>query len=112
MIAASNGDLEFRLISGIEATRQRIIQHLRFWRGEHPIDGNAGVPYWEDLFQKPTSTPIAQQVVTNAIQEVEGVTLVRDVEVSLDRQNRVMNFSATVETEDGTIDLSDTETIP
>lgn len=103
---AGSGDIEFRLVSGIEASRQRIQQRLRLWLGEHFIDRLAGVAWRQIVFARPASTALAEQVVIAAIRSVEGVKSVEDVSVKVDRRTRIATVSARVITDDGVITLT------
>ena len=105
-IAATDTDMQFRLVTGMEALRQRIAQHLRFARGEYFIDTSQGVPYLDDVIARPANLPLAQQVVTAAIQSVEGVLSVTDVSVTLDKRKRVLNYQATVKATEGLLSVA------
>jgi len=103
---AGSGDIEFKLVSGVEASRQRIQQRLRLWLGEHFINRLAGVAWRQIVFARPASAALAEQVVTAVIRSVDGVTGVEDVRVTVDRRTRVATVSARVITDDGVIDLT------
>ena len=99
---ATDSDMEFRTVSGLESLRQRIVQHLRFARGESFFDSRLGVPYLAELLVRPASESLAAQVISSAITSVAGVRAVTNVQIRLDKARRILHYSANV-----TSDLGD-----
>ena len=103
---ASPFDLDGRVVSGIEALRQRVIQRLRFQRGTWPLNPAAGS---DTVFGHQVGPTLAAQIITATIRdegrdEVSGVT---DVEVNVDASTRRLNYSARVLTVYGDLEIAD-----
>ena len=104
-LSAPTGDIEFKVVDGIESTRQRIVQGLRFHRGEWFLNTRLGVPYLGDVFGYPLDTELARQVITAYILRHEDVTSVDVDEVRFVAETRTLFFKATVSTIYGDISL-------
>lgn len=102
-LAAGDGDLDLvsGTVTGVESVRQRVQQAMLFHRGEYFIDGSLGIPYLADVLGHQFDAGVAEQAVTGAILEVDGVAAVTEVRVSHDPGARVLAISATVTTDTG-----------
>lgn len=98
------GDLE--LADGLEDIRQRVIERLRFWRGEWYLDLTDGVPYLQDVFTRPITADLSARIITEQIRSVRGVTGVRDVVAELQTVDRRLIYSAIVDTVYGTTQVT------
>ena len=107
-ISAPDGDISpgFDTVTGVEAVRQRVQQRLRLLRGEWFLDASAGIPYLQGILAQPSGAGLAGQVVAAEILDVEGVAGVRDVVAEFDTATRRLQFSANVETPDGTTSVA------
>ena len=103
-LGASGGDFNFTVAEGIEAIRLRIVELLRFWRGEWFLDTSRGIPYLPSLLGRRGSLVLLRQVITANIRSVEGVTAVRNVEIDFKSEFRRVFYRADVDTIYGTID--------
>ena len=108
-ISAPDGDLspEFSIVRGDEDIRQRILQRLRFFRGEWFLDVRAGTPWFQRVLVRAAPIGIVTTVITNAINTVEGVISVSNVQSAINRETRRFTFSADVTTENGQISISE-----
>ena len=98
---------EFRIVRGTEDIRQRAIQKMRFFRGEWFLDTEAGVPWFQRILTRPVEIGVVNAILSSALEDVEGVVRVENVDATLDRENRAMTFSATLVTEEGSIDMEE-----
>lgn len=98
------GDLA--VVTGLEDVRQRVIERLRFWRGDWYLDRTDGVPYIQEVFTRPMSAGLAASIVSGVIRSVAGVTGVRDVEATVDPVTRTLAYSARVDTVHGSTAVS------
>ena len=83
-LSSPDHDINFSLISGEEELRQRIRQHLLFFRGEWFLNASEGVPYLTDLLGERLDTDLVASVIRNQLLEVRGVTGASDMEVEED----------------------------
>ena len=101
----ADGDIDpaFVLVDGLEAVRQRVLQRLAFVRGEWFLDTGAGVPYYEEIFNRPHHEGLAAQVIA---QELARLPLVQDVQVrrsSTDALTRRLHVEFQVDTDFGAV---------
>ena len=81
-LSAPDRDIDFTVVSGLEAVRQGILQRLRFWRGEWFLDATEGVPYLTDLLGDRLDTGLVQSVVRDQVLAVPDVTGVSNLTVT------------------------------
>lgn len=93
-------------ISGLDSLRQKVLRKLRLWQGEFFLDITAGVPYRQQIFQRPVDAGIASTIITSQISSEPDVTEVRDISVDLDRNTRMFSYSATVASTYGEFEVS------
>lgn len=96
------------VVDGLEDVRQRVLMRLRWWIGQWFLQVRDGVPYRPEIFQRSTSVGLAAAVVSDQIKRVPGVTSVRNVIASIDPVSRLMQYSATIDTAFGTIQMDET----
>ena len=89
-----------------EDVRQRVVERLRFWLGEWFLAVNDGVPYYEEIFQRPVSSGVVSRILVEHIRTVEGVTGVSDAQATIDPATRRLQFSATVATNFGSVEVT------
>lgn len=95
-LSAPDHDIEFAIVTDLEQLRQRIQQHLRFFRGEWFLDTTEGVPYLTDLLGDRLDTSLVESVLYSQILEVDGVVSVSNISVVEVR--RTYRFTADVQT--------------
>lgn len=98
-IVLKNGDV--LLIDNAERIAQQILISLRFWLGEWFLDTRQGVPYLEYILVKNPNEAHTKQVLTDAIKDVDGVDLVTNMDLSLNRIKRALTVEYTVKTSAG-----------
>ena len=100
-LGAPNGDIDFTVVDGLEAVRQRVEQALLFHKSEWFLDTRRGVPYLADVLGYPVDVTLAQQVIAAFILRDEEVTSVDVSEVRFEPTTRTVFFKATVQTQFG-----------
>ena len=100
-IALQNND--FILIDNAERISQQIKISLQFWLGEWFLNSTLGVPYLERICVKSPNIQHIRQIFRNTIQNVNGVTAVNALNLSVDASKRVLTVSYTATTTDGVI---------
>lgn len=94
------------VITGIESLAENIDQRLKLFRGKYFLDTNAGVPYLQNILVKPVDPGLAASILNAEILKEPEVTGLTDVTVSLDRNTRLFNYSATVNSIYGDLEVS------
>lgn len=108
-ISAPTGDIapDFAIATGDEEIRQRVIQRLRFFRGEWFLNKAAGTPWFQRVLTRYAPIGIVTTIITQAIESVDGVRSVSDIESDIDRNLRRFRFSATIATDNGQITINE-----
>lgn len=99
----TSGDLVLRegdvlLIDNAERVAQQILITLRFWLGEWFLDVKEGIPYLEYVLVKSPNLLHIRQIFTEAIEKVEGVQRVEEMELAFDIKNRSLRVDYEVST--------------
>ena len=97
----------FAVVDGLEATRQRVIQHLRFALSEWFLDSDQGVPYFDGLFADNSSPELAAQLIAAEVLGVEDVTDVAVVRAVLDSVSRKLSLELRVSTVHGQVTIAE-----
>jgi hypothetical protein len=100
-LVLQDGDL--MLIDDAERVAQQILISLRFWYGEWFLNTSDGVPYLEYILIKNPNIAHVRQVLTEAIEQVEGVQSVDNMTIDFDRQGRRLAVDYAVTTNYGLI---------
>ena len=100
-IALNGADLI--LIDNAERIAQQIKISLQFWLGEWFLNDTLGVPYLERICVKNPNVQHIRQIFRNTIQNVNGVTAVNALDLSVDAAQRVLTVTYTATTTDGVI---------
>lgn len=100
-IALNNNDLI--LIDNAERISQQIKISLQFWLGEWFLNSALGVPYLERICVKSPNLQHIRQIFRNTIQNVDGVTAVNSLDLSVDASARVLTVTYTATTTAGLI---------
>lgn len=100
-----NGDLALSETGDItttdstaQAVRLRVLWFLKEWR----LEPGMGIPYFEHVLVKNPSDAKIRHLIREAVMAVDGVTDVRDILVTSDRQTRKAAISLTVVTDEET----------
>ena len=88
---------------GADSVQQRVVEALRYWRGEWFQDVEGGVPYFERVFRRPALVGFISVELTERILSVEGVTDVLNVVVEIEPRTRVLSWIAQYRDRDGRV---------
>lgn len=86
-----NPDGQLRLVYDNEAIAQHVKQNLLFYRGEWFLDILAGVPWFQEVFVRPTNQVVIESVIKKAILDVVGVLELVSFNVEIDGKQRAIN---------------------
>lgn len=96
-----NGDL--MIVNNGERVAQQVLITLREWLGEWFLRTSDGVPYLEYILVKNPNEAHVRQVLSEAIQSVEGVKGVTELEFAFNRILRTLTVSYEIDTDYGFI---------
>lgn len=104
----SKGDIALKdndilLIDNAERVAQQVLITLREWRGEWFLKTADGVPYLEYILVKNPNIAHIRQVLTEAIEGVEGVKKCTELDLQFNRVLRTLSVSYEIETDYGLI---------
>ena len=104
----TSGDLVLRdgdvlLIDNAERVAQQILITLRFWLGEWFLDTKDGIPYLEYVLVKSPNLLHIRQIFTEAMEKVDGVKRVEEMNLAFDIKNRSLHVDYEVSTDYGLI---------
>ena len=104
----ATGDLVLRdgdvlLIDNVERVAQQILITLRFWLGEWFLDTKDGIPYLEYVLVKSPNLLHIRQIFTEAMEKVDGVKRVEEMNLAFDVKNRSLRVDYEASTDYGLI---------
>lgn len=100
-LVVQNGDL--MIVSNGERVAQQVLITLREWLGEWFLKTSDGVPYLEYILVKNPNEAHVRQILSEAIQSVEGVKGVTELEFVFNRILRTLTVSYEIATDYGFI---------
>lgn len=100
-LVVRNGDL--MIVNNRERVAQQVLITLREWLGEWFLKTSDGVPYLEYILVKNPNEAHVRQVLSEAIQSVEGVKGVTELEFAFNRILRTLTVSYEIDTDYGFI---------
>lgn len=100
-LVVQNGDL--MIVNNGERVAQQVLITLREWLGEWFLKTSDGVPYLEYILVKNPNEAHVRQILSEAIQSVEGVKGVTELEFSFNRILRTLTVSYEIDTDYGFI---------
>lgn len=100
-LVVQNGDL--MIVNNGERVAQQVLITLREWLGEWFLKTSDGVPYLEYILVKNPNEAHVRQVLLEAIQSVEGVKGVTELEFAFNRILRTLTVSYEIDTDYGFI---------
>lgn len=100
-LVVRNGDL--MIVNNGERVAQQVLITLREWLGEWFLRTSDGVPYLEYILVKNPNEAHVRQVLSEAIQSVEGVKGVTELEFAFNRILRTLTVSYEIDTDYGFI---------
>lgn len=104
----STGDIALKdndilLIDNAERVAQQVLITLREWRGEWFLKTADGVPYLEYILVKNPNMAHVRQVLTEAIESVEGVKKCTELDLQFNRVLRTLSVSYEIDTDYGIV---------
>jgi len=96
-------DGDVLLIDNAERVAQQILITLRFWLGEWFLDTKDGIPYLEYVLVKSPNLLHIRQIFTEAMEKVDGVNRVEEMNLVFDVKNRSLHVDYEVSTDYGLI---------
>lgn len=100
-LVVQNGDL--MIVNSGERVAQQVLITLREWLGEWFLKTSDGVPYLEYILVKNPNEAHVRQILTEAIENVEGVKKVTELEFVFNRILRTLTVSYEIATDYGFI---------
>lgn len=100
-LVVQNGDL--MIVSNGERVAQQVLITLREWLGAWFLKTSDGVPYLEYILVKNPNEAHVRQILTEAIENVEGVKKVTELEFVFNRILRTLTVSYEIATDYGFI---------
>lgn len=100
-LVVQNGDL--MIVNNGERVAQQVLITLREWLGEWFLKTSDGVPYLEYILVKNPNEAHVRQILTEAIESVEGVKNVTELEFVFNRILRTLTVSYEIDTNYGFI---------
>ncbi|WP_298762135.1 hypothetical protein [uncultured Megasphaera sp.] len=100
-LVVRNGDLI--IVNNGERVAQQVLITLREWLGEWFLKTSDGVPYLEYILVKNPNEAHVRQILTEAIENVEGVKKVTELEFVFNRILRTLTVSYEIATDYGFI---------
>ena len=102
-IFAHGGDLA--IVSGKEACANVIADVVRTYRGELQLDTGTGVPYFETVFDSVNGIDVWKSEVRKRVLALPFVRSIDSFSASWKAENRILSYSMTVSTDDGTVTI-------
>ena len=104
----STGDIALKgndilLIDNAERVAQQVLITLREWRGEWFLKTADGVPYLEYILVKNPNMAHVRQILTEAIESVEGVKKCTELDLQFNRVLRALAVSYEIDTDYGLV---------
>lgn len=96
-------DGDVLLIDNAERVAQQILITLRFWLGEWFLDTKDGIPYLEYVLVKSPNLLHIRQIFTEAMEKVDGVKRVEEMNLVFDVKNRSLRVDYEASTDYGLI---------
>lgn len=96
-------DGDVLLIDNAERVAQQILITLRFWLGEWFLDTKDGIPYLEYVLVKSPNLLHIRQIFMEAMEKVDGVKRVEEMNLAFDVKNRSLRVDYEVSTDYGLI---------
>lgn len=100
-LVVRNGDLI--IVNNGERVAQQVLITLREWLGEWFLKTSDGIPYLEYILVKNPNEAHVRQILTEAIENVEGVKKVTELEFVFNRILRTLTVSYEIDTDYGFI---------
>lgn len=93
------------VVDGLEEVRQAVVERLQTALGEWFLDTRLGVPYRQEILERPVDVDIVSAVMDNMILGVEGVDRVSGSTARLDSATRRLVYATTVHSSFGQVQI-------
>lgn len=100
-LIVQGGDL--MIVDNAERVAQQVLITLREWLGEWFLKTSDGIPYLEYILVKPPNEAHIRQILTQAIESVEGVKDVTELEFAYNHVLRTLAVAYEIDTDYGLI---------
>lgn len=100
-LIVQGGDL--MIVDNAERVAQQVLITLREWLGEWFLKTSDGIPYLEYIFVKNPNEAHIRQILTQAIESVEGVKDVTELEFAYNHVLRTLAVAYEIDTDYGLI---------
>ena len=101
-------NFDLSVLSGTDVIAQRLKIRLEFFRGEWFLDTTVGVPFYTDILVKNPDIPHIETILKAEILDTPGVVELLAFETSYNAQTRKLDVSFTVDTDYGTVTITET----
>jgi len=108
----SNNDLviennDFVFLEGVDYVKQKLSRDLKTFLGECFMDTTIGIPYFQEIFIKGTTINRIAAIYKAAILQTFGVIEILDFNMDYNNANRNLIIDFLVNSEEGTIKISE-----
>jgi hypothetical protein len=86
-----NGDFVF--VGEGAATRQRLEQKLRLWRGEYWLDTSKGFPWLQEILGERPTPEVVTSIIRGLLEDDEGVRSIESLSVDFEGAGRNLDIS-------------------
>ena len=100
-LIVQGGDL--MIVDNAERVAQQVLITLREWLGEWFLKTSDGIPYLEYILVKNPNEAHIRQILTQAIESVEGVKDVKELEFAFNHVLRTLAVAYEIDTDYGLI---------
>lgn len=100
-LIVQGGDL--MIVDNAERVAQQVLITLREWLGEWFLKTSDGIPYLEYILVKNPNEAHIRQILTQAIESVEGVKDVKELEFAFNHVLRILAVAYEIDTDYGLI---------
>lgn len=105
-----NGDLDLStgdlvILTGLDATAQRLTRKMKFFEGEWFLDRRLGIPYFRSILVKNPQTNVILSIYRQAISDDEAVTSLNDLNLEFDGATRKLTVTFNATTVDGPLEF-------
>lgn len=100
-LIVQGGDL--MIVDNAERVAQQVLITLREWLGEWFLKTSDGIPYLEYILVKNPNEAYIRQILTQAIESVEGVKDVTEIEFAYNHVLRTLAVAYEIDTDYGLI---------
>jgi hypothetical protein len=105
-----NGDLY--LVSGLDATAQRLKIKLRFFYKEWFLNLDVGIPYWESIFVKSPNLAVINAIYRKVILDDPAVLGLNEFRFEFNNSARSATLTFKADTKDGPLVFDEEMIIP